>query len=176
MFKVGDEVLINGEVVEVMDAVPYPTKVKLGKGEDAYVFSNDEVCYADKIVKTYEMGLNDAWQLAKKIATETKDGGIPCDDMCVMFGTDVIPTIFANFTFEDCRDKIEAYENEKSKIEVGSVVKSCAGGFGIVTRIEHDKYYVVWCDGSCNSYEKGRLTNTGKMEESLKSLLRQIGE
>lgn len=170
MYKVGDEVLIKGEVIEVMNDVPYPVRVRLGSDNGGLVFTNDEVCYAEKIVKTYEMGLKDAWELANKIYD------MKCDAIEEIFGVKGgFYEVIKNFTFEDCRDKIEAYE-KKNEIKVGSIVKSCAGGFGIVTRIEHEKYYVLWHDGSCNSYEKGRLTNTGKMEESLKSLLRQIGE
>lgn len=175
MYKVGDEVLIKGEVIEVVNDVPYPVKVRLGSDNGGLVFTNDELCYSDKIVKTYEMGLSDAWELAKKISLPVSRGGLSCDEFAKIFGDIYTNDVFFNLTATEALAKIEVYEKEK-EIKVGSIVGNCAGDFGVVTGVERERYYVVWSDGSCNSYEKERLTNTGKTTKFLKELFRQIRE
>ena len=169
MFKVGDEVLIKGEVVEVMDAVPYPTKVKLGKGEDAYLFSNDEICFLDKIVKTYADGLNDAWELAKKMAR------MEFSDLKKIFGHDYFPSLLVNYTYEEALAKIEAYEKEKS-VCVGDVVidndgvKAC-----VLEQTTTDHFFVFTETGSVEDWSENTFKKTGKHID-IESLLKQIGE
>lgn len=169
MYKVGDEVLIKGKVIEVMDAVPYPAKVKLGKDEDAYFFSNDEICFADKIVKTYSDGLKYAWELAKKI------GQMDCIYLDVIFGSD--EESVWNHTYEEALAKIEAYEKEKG-IKVGDEVYGDdePDSFGVVTLKDSFGIYVMWKDGSSGRDTKPEsLHRTGKHID-IESLLRQIGE
>lgn len=172
MLKVGDEVLIKGEVVEVMDAVPYPTKVKLGKGEDAYLFLNDEICFADKIVKTYSDGLSDAWELAKKIYDMT------CTQIEKIFDVDGgFWNVVREITVEEALAKIEAYEKKKG-IKVNDIVKvKDENGLGIVTAVcPTGIVYVLWKDGGCGDYEPCELEKTGRTAEGLEVLLRQIAE
>ncbi len=174
MYKVGDEVLVKGEVVEVMSAVPYPTKVRLGKGGDAYVFSNDELCFADEIVKTYELGLNDAWNFAKNlIKTDHRQRNeiFGLDNSC-----NGIRDVYERFTPQEALAKIEAYEKEKAEIKVGDVVTRNANGFnGIVTSIKNGDANVMYDDGSTTVWSAKNLTKTGKHID-IEGLLRQIGE
>lgn len=163
-YKLGQGIFIKAEISNI-DNISKEYFVTLNPNSINWV-SEDKIIPMDK---TYSDGLNDAWELAKKILDMKIDVAVEVFDCTRLFD------VMDKFNPQEALAKIEAYEKEK-EIKVGSIVKSCAGGFGIVTRIEHDKYYVVWRDGSCNSYELGRLTNTGKMEESLKSLLRKIGE
>lgn len=179
MYKVGDEVFVKGNVVEVMDAVPYPTRVQFGEGETAYVFSNDEVCYADKIVKTYEMGLNDAWELAKKILYGNDEQLIEIFGSCIdkiYFDLTCKREIINCYTPQEALAKIEAYEKEK-EIKVNNIVKvKGESGFGIVTAVCSGLAYILWKDGSSGDYELSELESTGRMAEGLDLLLRQIAE
>ena len=115
-YKVGDEVFIKGEVVEVMNDVPYPVRVRLGSDNGGLVFTNDEVCYADKIVKTYEMGLNDAWKLADKVYEMRNQQRYD------VFGTESLAKVM-DLSPQEALAKIEAYEKGKSEIKVGDVVE-----------------------------------------------------
>lgn len=169
MYKVGDEVLIKGEVVEVMDDVPYPVRFRLGFDNGGLVFANDEVCYADKIVKPYEMGLNDAWNLLKKIYD------MKCDAIEEIFGVECgFYDVIRNFSFEYCRDKIEAYEKEK-EIKVGDVVEGLSGYKAVVTVIGRDRIQVMFDDGSHTEWNPKEIKKTGKHID-IESLLKQIGE
>ena len=172
MYKVGDKVLVKATVEKVTD--DYVRIYAEGYGERSFGFDNAPVEH-----KTYEQGLADAWELARKIATETKDGGIPCDDMCVMFGTDIIPIIFEKFTFKDCLAKIEAYEKEK-EIKVGDEVVHGEGSFQTkftVTFFESNKVEGFDKNGNTHSfcYPNPYIKKTGKHID-IESLLRQIGE
>lgn len=177
MYKVGDEVLIKGEVIEVMNDVPYPVRVRLGSDNGGIVFTNDEVCYADKIVKTYEQGLADAWELAGKLVFSEKNGGFNVRRIEEIFGTQRYPDVFRWFTAEEALAKIEDYERTK-EIKVRSIVKDKrTGGLGVITGFNcGGQVYVMWCDGSCGLHEKDEFMNTGRMAEGLEGLLRQIGE
>lgn len=172
MYKVGDEVLVKAEV---KDDDGHGGKLIKLKGIDGLApvwFEVYELIPADK---TYESGLHDAWELAKKIAGESKDGGIPCDAMCVMFGTDILPIIFTNFTFEDCRDKIEAYEKEK-EIKVENVVEDNEGTKALVIDEATENTCFVFTENGCvEEWYKRDLKNTGK-KISIESLLKEIGE
>lgn len=168
MFKVGDEVSVKGEITKVLES---GVVVKTHYFGEAY-FDRSNM---DVIGKTYEQGLADAWELAKKIATETKDGGIPCDDMCVMFGTDIIPIIFENFTFKDCLAKIEAYEKEK-EIKETDVVEYLYKKW-IVAEVRESEYR-LWNGEKIECADRNKVKKVGSVEsiEPLAELLRQIGE
>ena len=167
MYKVGDEVLIKGEVIEVMSNVPYPTKVKIGKDEDAYLFSNDEICFADKIVKTYEMGLNDAWELAKKIYT------LKPDEREKMLGYQSMKAILEDLSAEYVADRIEAYEKEK-EIKPTDIVEY-NGKNWVVTEVYKGEYS-LW--NGKNVVHTANVKKVGSVEsiKPLEELLRQIGE
>ena len=72
----------------------------------------------------YDCGLKDAWELARKIALNTYDGGIDGKELEVIFGTHDSYTIFKDNTVTEALVKLEAYEKEKNKIKVGDVVQT----------------------------------------------------
>lgn len=169
MYKVGDEVLIKGEVIEVMNDVPYPVRVRLGSDNGGLVFTNDEVCYADKIVKTYEQGSADAWNLLKKVYD------MKCETIEQIFGVEGgFWDVIRDFTYEEALAKIEAYEKEKG-IKVGDVVEGLSGYKAVVTVIGRDRIQVMFDDGSHTEWNPKDSKKTGKHID-IESLLRQIGE
>lgn len=173
MYKVGDEVLIKGEVIEVMNDVPYPVRVRLGSDNGGLVFANDEVCYANKIVKTYEMGLNDAWDLAKKIRVQQSDGGIPLNEIENIFGTVYIDKIFKNNTYAEALAKIEAYEKEK-EIKPTDIVEY-NGKNWVVTEVYKGEY-LIWNGKKVIHTANVKKVGSAESIEPLAELLRQIGE
>lgn len=68
----------------------------------------------------YEKGLNDAWELAKKLELNECDGGFSSDTIAKAFGCTVYDT-FRLFTPKQAIAKIEAYDESK-EIKVGDVV------------------------------------------------------
>lgn len=168
MYKVGDEVLVKGSIAEIendeYDACPVAVGFDKGRSE---WFGEEELI---PVGKTYEQGLADAWELAKKI--ENRLGSTILEPI---FGSSSISVILDNFTAEEALAKIEAYER-KQEIKVGDEVKTILGKTnGIVTRVYSECCYVVWADGVCGEYQKSHLEKTGKHID-IESLLKQIGE
>lgn len=166
-YKPGDEVFIKAEITDVSDCSERPYFVAPDCRSINWVSE-------DKFIpmgKTYEMGLNDAWELLHKVYD------MECDVIEEIFGVSgCFYDVIKNFTYEDCRDKIEAYEREK-EIKVGSIVTGISGAKGVVTRVcGRNSFYVMWSDGSCGAPSKEDLKSAGKIAESLTDLLRQIGE
>lgn len=166
MYKVGDEVWVKGKIVAVegISTKFYNIEVLDSLHNTVCVSTN---CVTDK---TYEMGLNDAWTLLKKIYD------MNCDAIEEIFGVKGgFYEVIRNFTYEDCREKIESYEKEKS-VRVGDVVE-CNGFKGVVLHIFHS--------GSLNIvYENGIIETLASVQEckktgkhiEIESLLKQIGE
>jgi len=163
-FKVGDEVFIKAEITDVHEGLEKQYFVAPNYDRINWV-SEDKIIPMDK---TYVDGLNDAWELAKKIL-----------EMCgekreEILGLGSYANILEFVAPEEALAKIEAYEREK-EIKVGDVVKGISTD-GIVTRLSHnDTFYVTWKDGSSGRYDINDVKKTGKHID-IESLLRQIGE
>lgn len=171
MFKVGDEVLVKGSIVEIendeYDACP--VAVGFDKGRTEW-YAEEELIPADK---TYESGLEDAWELAKKISNMKLDVAVEVFDCTKLF--DVID----KFNPQEALAKIEAYEKEK-EIKVGDEVVRDGDEektVFIVTRICGSFISGFDKDGKTHSYifPNRFIQKTGKHID-IESLLRQIGE
>lgn len=139
-YKVGDKVLIEGEVIEVDHSSTYAYKVEYADG-DIEVFSEKELIsktYEDGYKKgrtealgevvdcqeaKYNKGLQDAWELAKKICGEanSKNNNLTGKQLGEIFGYSHSATIMDNNTYQQALAKIEAYEESKA-IKKGNVV------------------------------------------------------
>lgn len=169
-YKAGDEVFIRATVEKVTD--DYVRIYAEGYGERSFSLANAPVEH-----KTYESGLEDAWELAKKIVLKAEKGGFNYDDFVRIFGIGYYTTLFEKMTVEEALAKIEAYEKEK-EIKVNDIVKvKDERGLGIVTAVcPAGIVYVLWDDGGCGDYEPCELEKTGRTAEGLDLLLRQIKE
>lgn len=139
-------------------------------------YGDEQIPYSE----AYEKGLNDAWELAGKIATkkisfaEARD----CFGIDINFksGADITREIFS-IPYQEALAKIEAYEKEQSEICVGDVVRDEYGKNLCVTRVSEDKS-VVECfgpGGMMHRYSYNCVTKTDKHLDIM-SLLNQIGE
>lgn len=75
----------------------------------------------------YERGLNDAWELAKKVDCYPIDGGWGYDELHVIFDSHNTSEIFKNHTYQEALAKVKAYEKNKeeeaAKPKLGDVVE-----------------------------------------------------
>lgn len=170
MFKVGDEVFIKAEV---KDDDGYGKKQIEIKGIDGLLpvwFEVYELIPADK---TYEQGLADAWNLAKKILNMKLDVAAEVFDSTRLFD------VMDKFTPQEALAKIEAYEKEK-EIKVGDEVihetDSTKCQF-VVTYIGGNMISGIEKNGDTYgfSFPNQYIRKTGKHID-IESLLRQIGE
>ena len=174
-YKPGDEVFIKAEITDVSDCSERPYFVAPDCRSINWV-SEDKIIPMDK---TYEMGLTDAWELAKKVVCSVVKGGFSCDEFEKRFGDIYTEDVFVKYTAEEALAKIESYE-KKNEIKAGDVVYYSKDGDismqSIVTKIEGNVVYTVYSDGSCGrEYYPNDLKKTGKHID-IESLLRQIGE
>ena len=166
MYKVGDEVLIKGEVVEVAKDVTYPIGVRLRCATVPMLFTEEEL---ELSTKTYEMGLNDAWELAKKLES------MPLEELKKIFGVCGFYSVIKQYKIEEALVKIEAYEKEKS-VCVGDVVEDEEGTKALVIDKGTENTYFVFTENGCvEDWYKMDLKKTGN-KISIEALLRQIGE
>ena len=121
----------------------------------------------------YEQGMNDAWELVKKMLSLTKESSNE------IFGTNYLENAMHKFTPQEALAKLKAYEEAQNKIEVGDVVKSTLYvdmNCGVVANITDDKASLVHKDGKFSVMVPLEfLVKTGKHLE-LASILEQIGE
>lgn len=132
-YKVGDKFIV--EIDDVMlgsTAENNPTALYRIKGFNSLVFDKNGLDKLEKIPtsdakdwsetievmeREYNRGLNDAWELAKKLFADMSDS-----DLNEIFGKDWNYPKLMRLTPQEALAKIEAYEESKA-IKVGDVVK-----------------------------------------------------
>ena len=135
-YKVGDKVYLEGKIT---DDEPTTFTVRVVVKVDGTEYG---LCLTREFIetcatKTYSDGLNDAWELARKIENELD---IPTARS--IFDSYRIADILDNFTPQEALAKLEAYEENKA-IKVGDVVRRISGNeeYLIITEEEDDSVY-----------------------------------
>ena len=125
----------------------------------------------------YEKGLEDAWELAKKIQYE-----LSRHQLKEIFGTDNEASILSDaYTPQEALAKLEAYEKEQAEIKVGDVLESRLNGMKCV--VSSDKgcngFILTFPDGSGSAedltFVKQNYKKTGKHID-ISGILNQISE
>ena len=166
MFKVGDEVWVKGVITNDEDY----GAVVLVDGMGKAFFNKKELIPADK---TYEQGLADAWELAKKICA------LKNADFDKVFGCIYFADVFCNFTYEKAFAKIEAYEKEK-EIKVGDELvhgEGCLKTTFIVTFVDKNRIEGIEKSGHpCSFSLPHKYFEKTNKHIDIESLLKKIGE
>lgn len=121
-------------------------------------------------MKTYEDGLNEAWELARKIGGI--DNGYSCGELTDIFGTCSAEYIFDNLTVSETMDAIENSE----RIKVGDEVVNKYGWKRVVTNT-HTNGEVTLMDSNGNFYAEVNdldLKKTGRHFSEIEDVLKQI--
>lgn len=203
-FKVGDKVMV---IVQRIDINGNPTCHSIGtigfiSAIDNYVnrpykvvSNNDWWWYSEKELelvgssktkdkeevintKTYEDGLNDAWELVKKIYEMSSTDLSVIFDIEQPFGIPVyVCDVFDKYSIKETMDMLNKYEESKNKIHVGDIVMYEDVKRGAVVSIPRgitDCGYVIWEDGEATYlYSFSNCKKTGKhidISEFLKSI------
>ena len=165
-YKVGDKVLIEGKINKIEYGLDFLVDVDVdGKN----IIINEEKI----ITKTYSDGLNDAWELARKIVLKAEMGGICYDDFKKIFGVGDHVTVLRTLSPQEALAKIEAYEVSQ-QIQVGDVVKSKDSELEfIVTAINGISVQGVARNGDVYNTERKHIEKTGRHID-ISSILEQI--
>ncbi len=138
---------------------------------------NEALCHARNIKseetqEAYNKGLEDAWELAKKLWLPTSYGGMDSEEVMKIFGCDYY-AISKLYTPQEALAKLEAYEKSK-EINVGDVVESInTGRIGIITKVEENGKYVMFVDGMSGMLAHDDIKKTNKHID-INSVLEQL--
>lgn len=161
-YKVGDKVLIEGKI----------NKIKYGLDflVDVDVDGKNIIIEEDKITsKTYEDGLADAWELARKLYN------LDCNTLEDIYGVDGgFYELMKEYTPQQALAKIEAYEESKS-IKVGDVVHHINSDEDaiVVCKCNDGRYKLMFGDFDISTNKVSEFTKTGKHID-IEHLLEQI--
>lgn len=170
-FNIGDKVYLECEAYDEEIDNTYELKYRNWHGDEEFTnFVTVDVLHAPD--ELYNKGLNDAWELAKKIVKSPNKGGYKANELAEIFGISDKPVLDA-YTPQEALAKVKEYEG-RDEIRVGDVVKlSYSYIESIVTRVSGDIIYQLFSDGSCNAIGKEDLEKTGKHFDSIDEFMKQ---
>lgn len=129
----------------------------------------------EKSLSAYNKGMNDAWEIAKKLYLNKKNGGLSNAEVEEIFGQLTTSEIFLQYTPQEIKPKIEAWEKAKAEIKVGDVVMDTEDNvFCVLQKLKHNKYALLNNKGNHSYLPGSELTKTGRTID-IASLLEQIG-
>lgn len=148
-FNIGDKVFLECEVTDI-DRSDNTYRLAF---ED---FSDEEstIGWVDKEVlhpvnESYNRGLNDSWELAKKIVLPDHLGGYTVDELKDIFGKNTFISLVNTFTPQEALAKAKTYE-ERNEIKVGDVIRLKRNTHeAIVTRANEINICYLFRDGNC---------------------------
>ena len=177
-YKVGDEVLVKVRIHHIVNQktdLPYEVKaINNGKIEPRTIWIREEDIQSDS-----PMTAEEAWEIAGRIILPERCGGLSSKEIRHIFGDVDVEDIIKDFSPQQAKAKIEAWEAEK-EIKVGDEIieTSDAGNkyIGVVTQITsaQNSVCIVYADGSTNITLAKKLKKTGRHID-IEGILKQIG-
>lgn len=167
-YKVGDKVILEGQVDDINDKYSLNVGVKFKNNtiiyfEDKYLSKN----VLSKNNKTYEDGLADAWELVRNLYDFTCD---ELEDIYKVQGG--FYGVISKYAIQEAIAKLEAYEESKS-IKVGDVVYA-NGVQGVVIDIISDDDCYIYDENGCIEVVKFEKINKTGRTVDIEHLLEQI--
>lgn len=175
--KIGDTVLVPFKVMDIHDSGDYP--YFLGYGTSRIHASAEMLEQFQQAAggekdpgKTYEDGMAEAWETARKIAVDKVDGGLSREETERIFGNYFTADVFDNYTPQEAAAKIAEWE--KKEICVNDEV-CFEGNIGVVYDIRGGKMCeMLGRNAELYVRNKEDLTKTGRTID-IAGLLAQIG-
>lgn len=128
--KIGEQIERN---MYYMTAVSTNASVTRELGNNIKLLQGINIQMSESDETEYNRGLNDAWELAQRIACQWSIG-YSIEELDEIFGNERIGTAstMRNYTYQEALAKVEAYEKKKAeeaaKLEPGDVVKVIDNG------------------------------------------------
>ena len=120
-------------------------------------------------MKTYEDGLNDAWEAARKIGCAD---GYKCGELEDIFGSASLGYILGYLTASEAIDAIEKHE----KFKVGDEGVNLIGKKSFVVRVSGSVITIVESDGMVSRWEMEDFEKTGRHFPQIAEVLKQMQE
>lgn len=182
MIKKGDTVLVPFKVLETREGgdIPYYLgyeSCRINASVEMLDRWEKEAVEKESEGKTYEDGLDEAWELAKKIICNVEYGGLHESELEQIFGYSEFDDVLKNYTPQEVAAKIAEWES-KQEICVGDILQDKDTGKEVVVSHtesrEAKNIFVIFPDGSCGENEKRDFIKTGRTID-IEGLLAQIG-
>lgn len=122
-------------------------------------------------MKTYEDGLNEAWEAIKKIMCIV-GSGMTLEERGKIFGDIFATTIVENYTAAEAITKIKEYEN----LIVGDEVIDSIGKKSVVVRVCGSVITLMESNGVTGRWEKEDFKKTGRHFSQIEEVLKQMQE
>lgn len=126
--------------------------------------------------KTYEDGLNEAWELARYISCTPKEGGKSINWVEDVFGCGNRRYVLRRHSASEVIAKIEECEN---RIKVGDEVidiNSMSEKKSVVVRVSGSVITIMEGDGTVSRWEKEDFKKTGRHFSQIEEVLKQMQE
>lgn len=165
-YKVGDEVLVKVKIAGCTSSERCMIKV-----DRTELFVNEEA-----IIPIPDMTAEEAWEIAKKLKQMNED------ELLEVFRTNVEHLVLKDFSPQQAKARIEAWEAEK-EIKVGDVVRVTLGKLdegetdtALITWVHENNWYdLIMKNGLGWTYVNGeRIKKTGRHID-IDGILKQIG-
>lgn len=142
---------------------------------------NKNICEAcehiDSVDKARAEGQNEAWELARKILFEEKQGGMEDEKYKAIFGSGTPSAyVIKDHTYPEAAAKVEAWEKAREEIKVGDVVRveNIHRTYGVVTCVDGCKITLMLNSGVAVYRNENACYKTGRHID-IDSFLKQIG-
>lgn len=128
-------------------------------------------------MKKYEDGLNEAWELARKIVCLPKDGGKNVEWLEDTFGTARTDYVLRNYSASEAINAVETYE----KLKVGDEIVDKYGWKRVVTKTHNSgEITIMDCNGQfyecCKKAVESDFKKTGRNFPQIEEVLKQMKE
>lgn len=180
-YKVGDEVLVKVRIHHIVNQktdLPYEVKaINNGKIEPRTIWIREEDIQSDS-----PMTAEEAWEIAGRIILPERCGGLSSKEIRHIFGDVDVEDIIKDFSPQQAKAKIEAWEAEK-EIKVGDEVVVKSDPYNddckfFVTHMNYRENEISGVSGFDGGVFYGRKTNqyqkTGRHID-INGILKQIG-
>lgn len=121
--------------------------------------------------KTYEDGLNEAWEAARKVLCDSGYNLVKLEDI---FDSHTIDGIFNTYTASEVIERLEKYERFKVGDEV--VDKNGWEKKGVITKLNEKYISIVEDNGSVSRWKEENFKKTGRHFPQIEEVLKQMEE
>lgn len=138
--------------------------------------TTESVEFKEESDKTYEDGLNEAWELARYISCTPNEGGKSIEWVEDVFGCGNRRDVLRNHSASEVIVKIEEYEN---RIKVGDEVIDSNGMLekrSVVVRVSGSVITIMEGDGTVSRWEKEDFKKTGRHFPQIEEVLQKMQE
>lgn len=174
-FNIGDIVRVKGSVgiVDFIDLENEP-RYRVSINGQEWWFSEDIMePYAEK---TYEQGLADAWELARRVIGHPSAGGYTMQELEDVFGIPCPASLLSELTIEEALAKLDEFERQQS-LAPNMIVEDKEGIRALILdECGDDTFSVLTENGCVERWDREMCFSIREKTIDVSNLVQQIRE